>query len=275
MSQTGKPVRLIALDLDGTLLRSDSSISERALRAIGEARARGVKVTVATGRMFATSVGYVKEIGVDIPFVTSQGAMIRTVDGKIISHDPVPSEMARQVVDYALTHGHHVNVYVDDLVYVQKDGKIVQEYSAKFSYLYQVCDLLTLLEDRVPTKVLILEDPAVMPALQASLNQLVEGKLHMVLSEPSFLEINHKDINKWKSVETIGGMYGIAGDEIMAIGDSLNDLEMVRDAGWGVAMGNAMEEVKRSARLLTESNDQDGAAKAIERWALNRDIAVT
>jgi Cof subfamily protein (haloacid dehalogenase superfamily) len=270
MNQTVRPVRLIGLDLDGTLLHSDQTISKRALRAIDGARAKGVKVTVATGRMFVTSISYVKEIGVDMPFVVSQGAMIRTVDGGVISHMPVPAEMARQVVGYALEHGHHVNVYMDDHLYVQEAGESVQDYLAKFPYSCTVCDLMELLKDQSPTKVLLLEDPEAMPALRANLDRLFEGQLHMVLSDPSFLEVNHKDTNKWESLKTIGDLYGIEADEIMAVGDSLNDLEMVRDAGWGVAMGNAMEEVKRAARFVTETNDGDGAAKAIERWALNR-----
>lgn len=268
-TQTVRPVRLIGLDLDGTLLHSDQSISKRALAAIDEARARGVKVTVATGRMFVTSINYVKEIGVDIPFVVSQGAMIRTVDGSIITHRPVPPDMARQVVSYALEHNHHVNVYVDDHLFIQRAEESVQDYLAKYPYSCTVCDLMKLLEQKTPTKVLFLENPETMPALQANLNQLFEGKLHMVLSDPSFLEINHKDTNKWESLKEIGRFYGIDGDEIMAIGDSLNDLEMVRDAGWGVAMGNAMEEVKQSARFLTGTNDEDGVAGAIERWVLN------
>jgi Cof subfamily protein (haloacid dehalogenase superfamily) len=239
------------------------------MRAIGEARARGVKVTVATGRMFVTSIGYVKEIGVDIPFVVSQGAMIRTADGGIIAHRPLAPDMARQVVSYALEHGHHVNVYVDDHLFVQDGGETVQDYLAKYPYSCTVCDLQELLREKAPTKVLLLEDAETMPALWSNVHQLFDGKIHMALSDPSFLEINHMGVNKWESLKEIGSLYGIEGDEIMAIGDSMNDLEMVRDAGWGVAMGNAMEEVKRSARLLTDTNDEDGAARAIEQWVLN------
>jgi Cof subfamily protein (haloacid dehalogenase superfamily) len=252
------------------LLRSDRSISERTLQVIGEAKAKGVRVTIATGRMFVTSVQYAKEIGVDIPFVVSQGAMIRTIDGDIVTHKPLPPEMARQVVGYGLEHNHQVNVYVNDRLFVQRAGNIIRDYLSKYPYSCTVCDLLELLEDVAPTKVLFLEDPETMPALRADLDRRFGGMVHMALSDPGFLEINKKNVTKWESLKEIGGYYGIEGDEIMAIGDSLNDLEMVRDAGWGVAMGNAMDEVKQSARLLTETNDQDGVAHASERWVLNR-----
>jgi Cof subfamily protein (haloacid dehalogenase superfamily) len=268
MYQTVRPVRLIALDLDGTLLYPDHSISERAQNAIGEARRRGVRVTVATGRMYMSSIPFVKEIQVDMPFVTSQGAMVRTVDGGVLSHQPIPAPIAREVADYALTHGHHVNVYIHDMVYVQKDGKTIQEYAKYFTTPYEICDLRELLKTMAPTKILFLEDEKTMPALQAALNGLFGDRLHMVLSHPAFLEVNHPDTNKWNAIMDIGRLYGIEGDEIMAIGDSPNDLEMIRDAGWGVAMGNAMEEIKQAARLITDANDQDGVAKAIERWVL-------
>jgi Cof subfamily protein (haloacid dehalogenase superfamily) len=268
MYQTVRPVRLIALDLDGTLLYPDHSISERTQNAIDEARQRGVRVTVATGRMYASSIPFVRQIKVDMPFVTSQGAMVRTVDGGVVSHQPIAPRIAWDVVDYALTHGHHVNVYINDMVYVQKDGKTIQEYAEYFTVPYEICDLRELLKTAAPTKILFLENEETMPALQAALNRRFENRLHMVLSHPAFLEVNHPDTNKWNAIRDIGRLYGIEGDEIMAIGDSLNDLEMVRDAGWGVAMGNAMDEVKQAARLMTDANDRDGAAKAIERWVL-------
>lgn len=264
-------IRLIAIDLDDTLLKNDLIISDRAKLAIQQAVDKGVAVTLATGRMYRSALPYAVELGLDLPLITYQGALVKYADGREIHHLPIPLATAREIINYLLPYGYHVNIYIDDELYVHKDSPLGQHYANYVKVTVNpVEDLLTALT-REPTKILILEKEKDLTKVVADLKENFKDMIEVTKSKSYFVEITHARATKGTALKKLAESIGINREQVMAIGDSLNDLDMIKYAGWGVAMDNALPEVKAAARYVTKSNEDDGVAEAIEKLVLTND----
>jgi hypothetical protein len=262
-------IKLIALDLDDTLLRNDLQISPRAKTAIRSAVERGVAVTLATGRMFASAIPFAQELGLDLPLITYQGALVKYADGRVVYHRPIPLEIARELVDFILPYGYHLNVYLNDELFMQEDSPEGQRYAAIAKVpVHLVSDLRNIIAIE-PTKLVIIAKEPQLDALAEDLNLRFGNRINITKSKPYFLELAHPQATKGKALATLAESLNIGAHEVMAVGDSPNDLDMIRYAGFGVAMGNAVEEVKKCARYITRSNDDDGVAEVIEKFVLS------
>jgi len=267
-------IRLVAMDLDDTLLRDDWTISPRVVKAIQKAQAQGVKMTIATGRMPISTRPYAEQLRVDVPIITYHGAMIQQVlSREILFRRVIPSALAAQIVEHVTKLGIYGQVYLKDRVVAPKLNEWSREYSRIASVHIEEADLSVLLsqEPEGVEKILLIAEESVLDQLTPSLNQCYGEKVHITKSKPHFLEITDCSVNKGVALAALAKRFGIAQQDVMAIGDSFNDLEMIQYAGVGVAMGNARSEIKEQADFVTFSNEEDGVAEAIERYVLRID----
>lgn len=282
--------KLIAIDLDDTLLDSQLKISPRVKALIQELRARGVVVTLATGRMFRSSRPIARELGLDLPLITYQGALVKNcLSDEILVHRTLEKEYAREIIGLAREKELHVNLYLDDELYVEGLSPEGEAYARLAGVpVCLVPDLAGLLTGRKresradengagkskvvgkgpagPTKLLLIGDEQYLDKLQAVLKPHYGEKVHITKSKPHFLEFTHPLANKGAALAELAKYYGVSREETMAIGDSFNDLEMLEYAGLGVAMGNARREIQARADYVTAANDEDGVAEALQRF---------
>ena len=263
-------IRLVAMDLDDTLLRDDWTISPRVVKAIQKAQAQGVKMTIATGRMPISTRPYAVQLGLDVPVITYHGAMIQQVlSGDIIFRRVIPSALASEIVQDVADRGVYAQVYLKDRVITAELNTWSHEYARIASVCIEEADLSILLaqEPEGVEKILLMGEEADLDQL-APLLRHCYGEKYITKSKPCFLEITDGSVNKGVALAALAERFGIHQSEVMAIGDSFNDLEMIKYAGVGVAMGNAHPEIQDQADLITASNQEDGVAEAIERYVL-------
>lgn len=262
-------IKLIALDMDDTLLDSKLAISPRAGAAIRKAAAQGIKVTIATGRMYRAALPYAQELGLDVPLITYNGGLIKScLSGETLRHCPIEKDIAREVLALCREQNLYIQTYVDDTLYVKENN----EYSELYSRMSRVPAIAIgdsiYAGDEPSTKMLIMSTQEGIREIYSNFKTVFGNKLSLAISKPTFMEITHPDVNKGKALAYLADKLRIKQEEVMAVGDSGNDVDMLKYAGWGVAMGNASAAVKAIARLETSSNDADGVAEAIERFAL-------
>ena len=262
----------MALDLDDTLLDARLKIPERSRTAIGTAREAGVRVTLATGRMFRSAVPYARELGVEDYLITYQGALVRhAVTGETLFHRPVPLAEALEVLALVKPYGYHINIYLDDSLYVAEHTRESEQYGAMSKIPVEaVGDLAIFLEKRRqdPTKVLVVSQEEKLDQLAQVVRPVLGSRLHITKSKPHFLEFSHPLANKGDALASIAGHYGIKQEEIIAVGDGYNDVEMIDYAGLGVVVGNARPEIKERADYVCCSNEECGVAEVVEKFIL-------
>lgn len=264
-------IRLVAMDLDDTLLRDDRTISPRVAQAIQIARIQGVKMMFATGRMPISVRPYAQQLGLDLPAITYHGAMVQQVlSGEILFRRVVPSALAAEIVQDAAKRGVYTQIYLKDRVVAPEYTAWSWEYARIASVPIEVADLLAVLsqEPEGVEKILFMGEEAEMDRCTPWLKQSYGEEIHLTKSKPNFLEIVEGSVNKGVALGAVAAQLSIAQTEVMAIGDSYNDLEMIKYAGLGVAMGNARPEIQAQADVVTLTNEEDGVAEAIERYVL-------
>ena len=263
-------IKLFVTDLDGTLLDKEHHISEENKRAIREAVERGVVVTIATGRMYVSALPFAKELGVDVPIITYNGALIKSVSGEEYFNAYLPEDAVKDVLDYCLAKDWHIQVYSDDVLYFAERNAYAQGYEELAGLQGEVVGGAGLYEhmQRVPKMLSITSGAEETDARVAELRKVFAGRVFPVKSNPNYAEIIGIGINKATSLEKLAAKLGFTMDEVMAIGDSNNDLPMLKAAGHSVAMGNANDEVKAACGYVTADCEQSGVAEAIRKYVL-------
>ncbi|MEW6446574.1 MAG: Cof-type HAD-IIB family hydrolase [Bacillota bacterium] len=262
-------IRLVAVDLDDTLLNSKLQISPRVKRAVSRAVTQGVYVVLATGRMFPAAVPFAWELELETPLITYQGALVKEHrTGRELYYRPVPLELAVDVIERLSPAGLHLQVYVDDTLCMPRLTPEGERY-ARISGVEPrvVGDLLRFL--RVPpTKIVMIAPEREIDLLLPELLSRYDGVLHVSKSKPYFLEFSEPRATKGEALKHLSAELGISREEVMAIGDGYNDIPMLEFAGVAVVMGNARPEIKGYAAHVTPGNDEDGVAIAIETLIL-------
>ncbi|MDP2892491.1 MAG: Cof-type HAD-IIB family hydrolase [Bacillota bacterium] len=260
-------IKLLALDLDDTLLDQDAKITPRAERAVKNAAKQGVKVVLATGRHFDCVKIYAAQLGLDAPVITQGGSEIFGMDGKRLYACFLSPRQAREIIAFALEEGVHYQTYTDDGFCYERENEYTRQYH-EFNGLKGI-EVPNLRDTEVHTpKVLLIEKPEKVTELMTKAKQRFGRKYNITTSKPIYLEFNRVGASKGAAVEYIAKMYGFSRENVMAIGDGLIDMSMILFAGFGVAMANASEAVRTTADYVARSNRDDGAARAIEQFIL-------
>ena len=263
--------KLIAVDLDDTLLDEQLNLTMRVREAIRLALAAGVRFTFATGRMFRSAKPYAEVLGLDIPLITYQGALVKNHrSGEVFLYRPLPLDCAREIVSYIHTLGYHMNAYLDDNLYMEYDTPEGRRYSDIAQVQPElVGDLLRILA-RPPIKLLTIAEEGLLDQLSEILVPRYAGRVHISKSKPYFLEFSHPQATKGYALQALAEFYGIKKEEVIAIGDSYNDLEMLDYAGLGVMVANARESLRDKADYITSGTNGDGVVEVIEKFILGR-----
>ena len=265
-------IRLLALDLDGTILDRRLRISPRVACAVRLAQDAGVRVTLASGRFFRSMRLFAKDLGISEPLICYQGALIRDPDTEeVLLHRGVPLHLAQQFIGFVRAHGWDLCVYLDDRPYVDKTTPNLSwyaDYSPIKEELTPVGDLKGFLS-REPTKIVVVLEAEQAALAGDLLGERFEGHLRVVRSFSRFVEATSLAASKGQALSFLAHKLCVGQTETMAIGDHDNDADMVAWAGLGVAMGGAGEAVKGAADHIGLSIEEDGAAEAIERFILD------
>lgn len=264
-------VKLVAIDLDDTLLDSGLKIADNCLQAISEVQQRGILVTLATGRMYRSALPYARQIKVDVPLITYQGGLVKnSLSEEIIYYRPLPPAPAVEVIQFFRDNGIHYHSYLHDQLMMEalsEEGLYYESLSGIKATM--VDDLVAVVSSGDAMKIMaVTEDKKLLLAMERELKDRYGETLNITRSKPYFLEVMAREANKADALRVVAAHYQVSRTEVMAIGDSYNDLEMLEWAGVGVAMGNAWEAVKEAADFVTRSNDEDGVAEALRKYIL-------
>ncbi|NJR23378.1 MAG: HAD family phosphatase [Richelia sp. CSU_2_1] len=268
-------IKLLVVDIDGTIAGNSNDIREPVKQAIAAARSRGVKVAVATGRMYRSALRFHRDLDSTLPLICYQGAWIQDpATDKLLRHLPLSKQTAWQLLDYFeepdLRSLLSINFYINDRLYVPEITDATKIYAARSGIEINAIDLRRDLPGD-PTKVLALcQSPEVLDGLLGSMRQrYTPAELYLTRSVATFFEATHPLANKGEAVRYLAEeILGLQSENVLAIGDNFNDVEMISYAGVGVAMGNAPEGVKAFANWIAPDVEEDGAAAAIEQFIL-------
>ncbi|WP_240419305.1 Cof-type HAD-IIB family hydrolase [Paenibacillus periandrae] len=241
--------KLIALDMDGTLLTEDKKVSAENRAAIQAAEQAGIKVMFATGRGIQNVEAYIEDLKLEAPIVTVNGGEVWSAPGKLHSRALLEPALIKEMHALAIEYDTWFWAYAVGDIYNKE--RWVEQVDArqwlKFGYYY--------------------EDAACLQAIRTKLDSW--GVFEITNSHPANLELNPKGIHKASGVRQVCEMFGYDMSQVIAMGDSQNDISMIRECGLGVAMGNAQEEVKALADVITTSNEEHGVARIIEQYILS------
>jgi Cof subfamily protein (haloacid dehalogenase superfamily) len=274
-------IRLLALDIDGTLLNPRGEITPRTRQALDEVQQLGILVALVTGRRFGSARPVVLELGLSVPLVSHNGALTKNVTTlDTIGFHPLEIETAREVIRIGRAHQADM-ICCDDpnglgvmvIEGVSPENRSLHRYLDKYrDSLHEVPDLLEYV-DHAPIQIMFSGCCDPIDDFADQLQQQLDGRIQLFKTRYRSLDLTILDAisttaSKGASVDEIALSYGIECAEIMAIGDNHNDLTMLRRAGVGVVMANAEDELKAMGFALTASNDEDGVAIAIENYII-------
>ena len=219
----------------------------------------------ATGRMFISVLPYVRQAGIHDPVVCYQGAVVAEPDtGRWLRHEPIPAALGKEAIEAIVAEGFHVNVYVDDELFV---GRITQEARAYADFqglvIHEVGDLAAWLE-KPPTKVVSVGEPELLDGLEARLKERFARRLYISKSLPFFLEIASPEVTKASGLQFVAEHLDFSPEKAVAFGDGENDIEFLEWAGFGIAVANAHERVLAVADYVCPPVTEEGVAQVIE-----------
>ncbi|GGH13369.1 Cof-type HAD-IIB family hydrolase [Paenibacillus segetis] len=264
--------KLIAIDIDDTLINDNKEVTPATQKALEEAVAAGVVVTLATGRAYASAHVLARQTGLNVPIITYQGALIKNLlDEHVLFERYVPKEAADKLFRYCIEHNLHLQTYIDDKLYAREENQKLIDYTNLNGTKYYVePDFAKLVAQPTP-KMLIIDEPDYLDEIAPVLRELLGDQVHITKSKPNFLEIMHHEGTKGHALKFLSNHFGCNIADTIAIGDSWNDHEMLEAAGLGVAMGNAIPALKEIADFVTASNNEDGVKLVIDKFVFNRE----
>jgi len=273
-------IRMIALDLDGTLLDDGGTIARENSRVLREYAGRGVVIVLASGRMTDCVSPFADMLGIDCPLLVYNGAMVRDTKEKnrdIVFHCPLESVHGDLLIEYCGRNGFHLNYYLDDVLYAQDVPSLrgyAEIYSRQTGAVFHFVRDLRRFRGRSPTKCILItdpyneEDPTRARDYQFEhFSSLLGGEVNVVKTNPEYLEFLNGRVDKAVGLSKLAQEYGIDRESIVAFGDGENDREMLAFAGTGVAPANAKDSVKKTADIvLEETNNEAVVARYLSRF---------
>ncbi len=259
--------KLIAIDLDDTLLDDNLTIPERVSDAVKKAVDLGIYVVLCTGRIPKSTRKFYDALGLDTLMISTGGAEIYDATNTSVYSRTVDPALVKRLMQYAQNNGLHFQVYIDgDLIFREKN-----KYALSYE---QICGLtgvvkpdLMEMETVVTPKVLFISDFERMDDIQASAEEAFP-MLNIKRSKPTYVEFSTPGVSKGDALKFVAEYYGINREEIIAVGDAEIDIPMIEFAGLGVAMANATPVTKQAADALCPSNNEGGVADVIQKYIL-------
>lgn len=275
------PYRLLALDVDGTLLDPAGQLRPAVRDTVLAVQQRGVRVVLCTGRRFRTTRPIARELQITGPLIVHNGALVKDcTSGVTLQRRSMSEEVRHEAAELLRTlsapmlyiDGFHANI---DIVTepLHRAHPFQQEYLQDYLENCQIVDRLTPAPAHGVLLMGIMADYDSIEALRPTVESGLEGRarVHMLTNknyQGFILEVLQAGVSKWQALAQLAAQEGISHTDIMAVGDDRNDMDMLHHAGLGIAMGNAIAEVQAAADVVTGSNADDGLAQALERFIL-------
>jgi Cof subfamily protein (haloacid dehalogenase superfamily) len=271
-------IKLVTIDIDDTLVNSDRVITPRVKQAINEATAAGVKIVLTTGRPLTGVVDYLDELGLnhsdDQYAVTYNGGMVQTTSGQALGGAQLSRADYVELRQLADELGAYLQVETLEAAYTA--DKDVNFWAIRENFIIKmplhIKPLSEMTDDMDYVKFMLIGEEAEINRYRDSLPQAIQDKYYIVKSTPHHLEFMNKKATKGGGLRVLAERLGLSIDQTMALGDQQNDITMIEAAGLGVAMANAVDEVKAVADAQTTSQNEDGVGVAIEKWVLGKDV---
>jgi Cof subfamily protein (haloacid dehalogenase superfamily) len=269
------PIRLLALDIDGTLVDDELVVGPLTKAAVRAAMERGVAVSLVTGRMVASALTFARDLGLTGPIVGYQGGLIREMPvegsgrvGKLLVHSPLPAETAREIVRWCLERGVDPHINHLERFVLRADDPRADDYRQFMGHIPTlVPDLVASIRHPV-TKVLAAGDPPLPTELAEPARAHFAGRADVTISHPRFLEFVAPGVSKGRAIRWLARRLRVPLGATMAIGDQWNDLEMLDEVGHGAAMPTAPDGVRAVARYVAAPVGEEGVARMIEELIL-------
>jgi Cof subfamily protein (haloacid dehalogenase superfamily) len=268
--QLRRTPRLVAFDVDGTLIGRDLTISPNVRNAIAQMRAAGIAGCLVTGRMYRATLPYARELHLDAPLICYQGAaIIDPVTDEVLDHVALGNEIVRDLIDVAERDRMHLQLYRNDEYYCEAHNRFSELYaSLSLTEPVIVPSLREAFSYSPATKAVIVAEASVAERYTESLSQHFAGRAYVTRSLPEFVEVLDSRVDKGAALRFVGARLGIAMEETFAIGDSWNDAPLLEAAGFAVAMGSAPPELRAVADVCVPDVAHDGVAQALEKYVL-------
>lgn len=267
--------KLIAIDMDDTLLTHDKKISDENLRALNKAYKEGIYVVISTGRVYASAYAYADMIGFNTFIIASNGALLKGPYNQIIYENILNFNSMKNIIQICNKYKTYFQLITDTTVYSPQLTNKFQRYKEwnklfKSELKVDVKEIKNPLEDINHIKDDILkmiifdEDENTLKKIRAEIE--TDNLIQLTSSYYDNIEVVNKGVSKGRALEILGDYLNIKREEMIAIGDSENDLAMIKYAGLGVAMGNAIDSVKQAADYITKTNMEDGVKHVIDKF---------
>jgi hypothetical protein len=266
--------RLLALDLDGTLVGRDLRVPPATSEAVAAYQAVGGHVTLATGRTFRTTMPFAELLRIDAPIICYQGALIRDPrSGDVLFHEPVPPELAVEAVEGLLADGIYVQAYVDDELVVPYEGdetRLYRSFSPVHLPVHVVEDLPTFLATHPPTKLLFIAHEGEVGPRVVGLQTHFAERLNVARSHAFFGELTAPGCTKGRALANLAEILEIPREAVAAAGDQENDVSMVEWAGLGMGVRSGPPALHAAADVLIDGPEEAGLAAGIRRYLLDQ-----
>lgn len=266
-------IKLIAIDIDGTLLNEKHMLSDRVKEALKKKRQEGVYIVLCTGRPILGVQEYLKALELNEPdnyVITFNGALVQKTDTKeILAHHTLDIHDYYKINTLAMELGLHMHTETTEAMYTSNRDispyTVIESGMTNMPLHYRTPEEMD--KEMVVSKMMMIDDPQLLSKRIPDIPSDYTDTYEFVQSAPYFLEILNKQATKGNALKDLTERLGLQPEEVMAIGDNMNDYTMIEYAGTGVAMGNAVDGIKEIANEITKTNAEDGVAYAIETWA--------
>ncbi|MCY3551158.1 MAG: Cof-type HAD-IIB family hydrolase [Candidatus Poribacteria bacterium] len=263
------PCRLAAFDLDGTLLNSEHKLAAKNREALQALAANDILVVLVSGRMHRSIQPISDQIGLENPIISYNGAMVRhATTGEVYHHTPVPADYAMAVVNDCIEQNLHLNFCLNDELYVAERNAWSDLYETRTGVPATPVGDLRELAGETPTKILLIHTPEKLQPLLESFQTNYAERLYVTQTQAEYIEFMNPTVTKGRALTALANQFNIPMNTVVAFGDSYNDESLLKTAGFGIAMANAVPPILACADHITTTNDDHGVAKAVRELIL-------
>lgn len=256
--------KLVVLDMDGTLLNNDHHVSEANIEVIQRLNREGTKVVLASGRPYESIYPYVKELGIDLPIIAANGALIKCpLSSETYYSTSLPIHLAKEIVEYGKENQYPISLYLDSEVHTFNESMVNVHWELE-SLNARVIDRFE--DGKEIYKIIYKNTPQKIEEAFKHLEQKYKEKLYITRSDDTYLDVMNINASKGKALYQLLDRLQISSNEVLVMGNSFNDIAMFEVAGFAIAMDNAPQDVKDAADFVTKSNNEDGVAYALDRY---------
>lgn len=263
-------LKLIAIDIDGTLMNDEREVSRENREAIKRAENKGIYVILATGRMYRSAKKLGSLFTTDMPLISYNGGLIKEFnDGKVLMQKDMPKDMARPIFTALKKYGLSSNFYINDQLYGDEGNENIKGYAEYIEVPYTTMkdeEIFKHIDEMDIMKMVAMGNEKDLDLFLENEKNTFSDRLHLVKSLPFMLEIANREVNKGNALAKLAEIFAIKPSEMMAIGDNMNDEEMLDFVEYPFVMANGSEKLFKKKYKKTRSNNEDGVAYAISQF---------